>query len=264
MTEKMDRNIGAMKKTGIYRIAEQNIRITSIYNNVHEYCREYRMNAEDAEDVSIQVDIVQEDIERERLLSKQEAVRERQPAHRWSDAYLEELAVYRSIAEQMPKYDTFLIHGSAVSVDGKAYLFTAKSGTGKSTHVRLWQELLGDRAVVINDDKPLVRITENHAVIYGTPYNGKHRSGSNISVPLKAICLLHQSEQNHIRPMIHKDAFPILLQQSYRSDNPETMSRIVSLLTKLTALVSFWEMDCNMDINAARVAFEAMSGSELP
>jgi len=42
------------------------------------------------------------------------------------------------------------------------------------------------------------------------------------------------------------------------------MSRIVSLLTKLTALVSFWKMDCNMDINAARVAFEAMSGSELP
>lgn len=73
MTEKMDRDTEVMKKTAVYRIAEQNIKITSIHDKVHEYCKDYRVNAEDAEEVNIQVDIVQEDIESERLLSKQEA-----------------------------------------------------------------------------------------------------------------------------------------------------------------------------------------------
>ncbi len=89
----------------------------------------------------------------------------------------------------MPSYDTVLFHGSALAIDGDGYLFTAKSGTGKSTHTRLWRERFGDRVVMINDDKPLLHIDAGSVIAYGTPWNGKHRLGTNASVPLRADCV---------------------------------------------------------------------------
>lgn len=252
-----------MNKTRLYRIAEQNILITSIHDRVHEYCKEYLAEDDVPLEKCLRVCTSQADIEYEREQSAREDQTEGRKVREWSDDYLEELAVYRSIAEQMPDHNTFLLHGSAVCVDGEAYLFTGRSGIGKSTHVRLWQELLGGRLTVINDDKPLVRLKENQAVIYGTPYNGKHRSGNNISAPLKAICMLGQAEHNHIEQISKKDAFPLLLQQSYRSANPETMPKIILLVSRLADLVQFWKLDCNMDISAARLSFNTMSGIDI-
>lgn len=76
----------------------------------------------------------------------------------FSDAYLETLAVYRKIAESLPNKNVLLFHGSVIAVDGEGYMFIAPSGTGKSTHTRLWREQFGARAVMVNDDKPLIRI----------------------------------------------------------------------------------------------------------
>lgn len=127
-----------------------------------------------------------------------------------SGVWLEISAVCRKIAEIMP-----MIHGSAISVDREGYLFTAKGGTGKSSHARLWRELLGDRAVMVNNDKPFVIISEEGARIYGTPYCCKEGMNTNISVPLKAICILKRSEENRIEQINFSDAFPILIQQKY-------------------------------------------------
>ena len=176
--------------------------------------------------------------------------------------YLEELAVYRKIAERMPAYDTFLVHGSAVAVDGWGYLFTAKSGTGKSTHARLWQELLGDRLIYVNDDKPLVRIAPDEAVIYGTPYDGKHHRSSDVAVPLRAVCFLRRGQENSIRACSAGEAFPRLLQQTYTPGDQEALRRTVTLLQALTARVKLYELTCNMEPDAARVAFEGMGGTE--
>ncbi len=134
----------------------------------------------------------------------------------FSDSYLEELAVYRKIAEEMINYDTVLFYGSVIAIDGIGYLFTAKSGTGKSTHTRFWRKYFRDRTVMVNDDKPLIKITDSSVTAYGTPYNGKHRLGSNIFVPLKAICILTRSAENHINKIIGKQAYPMMLQQVYR------------------------------------------------
>ena len=183
--------------TGLYRIAGKNIRIESLYATVHEYCRDYR--ADGAADLTVRTSAADLAYEQER--SDREAAAEGRTPTVWSLDYLEELAVYRGIAEQMPACDTFLFHGSAVAVDGWGYLFAAKSGTGKSTHARLWQQLLGDRLIYVNDDKPLIRITPDSALVYGTPYDGKHRLSSNVTVPLEAVCLLRRGEQNAIRPI---------------------------------------------------------------
>lgn len=242
--------------TGNYRFADKVFCIQSIYPDVHEYCRDYR--TDNTADFEIKITQEMINYEKERSI-KTDLLEKRTPIH-YPDGYLEELAVYRQIAEAMPEHDTFLFHGSVVAVDSEAFLFTAPSGTGKSTHSRLWREYLGERAVMVNDDKPLIRVTDDHAIAYGTPYNGKHRLGSDIAVPLKAICVLTRDKQNHIQHIDFSDAYPILVQQIYRPHKSETLIKTLELLDRLAQCVEFYRMGCNMDIQAAKVAYNAMKG----
>lgn len=240
-----------------YRIAERNITVDSIFEEVHRLCRAYRTSDTG---VAFSLQTTQNDVDYEREKSAREDALAGVPVRRFSDGYLETLAVYRKIAERMPEYDTFLFHGSCVAVDGAGYLFTARSGTGKSTHTRLWRELLGGRAVMINDDKPLIRLTDAGAEAYGTPWDGKHRLSSNTSVPLKAICLLERAEENSIRPIAFREAYPKLLQQTYRPADSAALAKTLALLDRLASCVGFWRLGCNTELEAARVAFDAMKG----
>lgn len=241
----------------VYRMAERNIGIESLYDKVHRRCAPYAV--EGTPDLIVRT--TQADIDRERSFSIREDKLEGRAPQTWSDEYLEELAVYRQIAERMPACDTFLFHGSAVAADGRGYLFTARSGVGKSTHARLWQAMLGDRFTYVNDDKPLVRITPEAVLVYGTPYDGKHHRSANVAVPLEAVCLLQRGESNAIRRIGAREAFPRLLQQVYCPQDREAMGRTVSLLQTLTERVGLFELSCNMDMEAARVAFAGMGGT---
>ena len=205
------------------------------------------------------VAITLSDIAFERERSEAERQIEGLSPHHFSDPYLETLAVYRKIAEKMPDYGVVLFHGSCIAVDGIGYLFTAKSGTGKSTHTRLWRELLKDRAVMVNDDKPLIRIDENGAVVYGTPWDGKHRLSTNTSVPLKALCVLERGIENRIEWITKREAYPMLLQQVYRPYDRAAMAKTLELIDRLADSVDLWKMQCNMDIEAAEIAYSAMS-----
>ena len=144
----------------------------------------------------------------------------------------------------------------------QAYLFTAKSGTGKSTHARLWREMLGARAVMVNDDKPLIRVTDQGVLAYGTPWDGKHRLSSNICVPLKAVCILEQSPENHIRRITPTEAMPFLLQQVYRPSDPGMLARTLELIDRMAKSVSFYKLACNMDPEAAQLSYHTMVTDE--
>ena len=245
-----------MDRTNLYRFAGRTIQVTSLYQEVHDYCREYRTSGTpDFEVVTSQADI---DFEREKSAKEDRA--EGRPVRDYSDWYLEELAVYRKIAERMPDDDTFLFHGSCVAVDGVGYLFTAKSGTGKSTHTRLWRELLGTRAVMVNDDKPLIHVTDNGVNVYGTPWDGKHRLSNNIAVSLKAICILERAERNVIQQISIGEIYPMLLQQVYRPMDSGAMLKTLELLDRLAEQVRFCRLRCNMELEAAQVAFDGMKG----
>ena len=151
-----------------------------------------------------------------------------------------------------------MFHGSCIAVDGEGYLFNAPSGTGKSTHTRLWREAFGERAVMVNDDKPLIAVRENEIRIYGTPWNGKHHLGENISVPLKAICVLKRGEENNLTKIDKALAYPTLLGQAYRPRDAEKLGKLLSLLDKLGDKVSLFELYCNMSPEAAEVAYCGM------
>ena len=239
-----------------YKIADKVIEVTSIYEKVHEYCNDYLTD----EPADFSVCITREDIAAEKKKSDSEYAYEGKKAPDFSDDLLEETSVYRKIAEKMPAFDTVVFHGSVVAVDGQGFLFTAKSGTGKSTHTALWREYLGDKAVMVNDDKPMLKITDSGVTAYGTPYNGKHRLGCNMSVPLKAICILTRGEKNSIVRIDKAEAYAMLLQQVYRPQNPLQMAKTLKLVDRLAANTELYKLACNMDIEAAKVAYNAMKG----
>lgn len=239
-----------------FKIGGKIIGIDSVYSEIHDMCREYECSG--SEDISIVIS--RSDIDYERRKSALEDEKNGIKVRNFSDSYLETLAVYRKIAEAMTEYGTLLFHGSAIAVNGAGYLFTAKSGTGKSTHTRLWREYLGSSAVMVNDDKPLLQITENGVVVHGTPWDGKHHLSSNISVPLKAICILTKSGQNIIERISRTSAYPMLLQQTYRPNNSSGMLKTLKILDKISDNIALYKLGCNMDIEAAEIAYNAMKG----
>ncbi|MBO7452538.1 MAG: hypothetical protein J6U54_19590 [Clostridiales bacterium] len=230
---------------GTYKIADKIISVDSIYRNVHNYCQGYEASG----DPEIVVKTSAEDI----LFEKERAEEEH------SDGYLEELAVYRHICEKMPFYNTFMFHGSCIAVDGIGYLFGAPSGTGKSTHAKIWCDNLGDRAVMVNDDKPLLKVENGTIYAYGTPYNGKHRRGTNMRAPLKAICFLHQAPDNSIRPLEKAEAYTNIITQTYRPFDMEAFVKTMELVDVMLESLKFYSLGCNMEREAFEVSFGAMN-----
>ena len=231
--------------TNKYEFAGKIVEVNSLNEAVHDFCAAYISEAP----ADFSVTTTQDDIEYERSRAEHPG---------FSDGYLEELAVYRKISEVMPTYDTILFHGSVIAVDGVAYLFTAASGTGKSTHVALWRKLFGDRAVMVNDDKPLLHIGDV-VTAYGTPYDGKHKLSNRISVPLKAICILERASENSIVPFSKSDAYAMLIQQAYRPNDVFALQKTLTLVDKMADKVGLFRLGCNMNIEAAKVAYDGMN-----
>lgn len=240
--------------TDVYRFADLNIRITSVYPDVHALCADYRAEGVPA----FCVTTAEADMEKERVCAAQAAALSGVPASAYTDAMLETLAVYRKIAERLPAYDGLLFHGSAVAVDGAAYLFAAPCGTGKSTHARLWRELLGERAVMVNDDKPLIRFLDGQAVVFGTPWAGKHHLSRNIAVPLRALCVLERGADNRIERASARELFPALLRQIYRPADPGMLAKTLALTDRLAASVPLYRLFCNMERSAAELSYHTM------
>lgn len=157
------------------------------------------------------------------------------------------------------KFNGFMLHSSGVVVDNKAYLFSAPSGTGKSTHTTQWLKLFGDKACIINDDKPAIRIIDDKVYVYGTPWSGKSDLNLNIRVPLQGICVLERSENNFIERLDNATAIYKIMNQTLRPPIPEIMDILLSMLDKVITDIPVWRMGCNISTDAAQVAYDAMS-----
>ena len=241
------------------KIAGQTAQVHSLFESTRDYCRSYL--TEDAAHFSITV--TAEDLEFEQRDALDEARREGFRPRIFTDPFLERAAIQRAFAEHLLSCGTLMLHGSAIAVDGTGYLFTAKSGTGKSTHTRLWREVFGDRAVMINDDKPFVQIGESSVLICGAPWSGKHGLDANVTVPLKGVCILSRGPENKIRHIGPGDVMAMLLHQSYAPSDSRKTAQYQALVALLANRVPLWHMECTRDPQAARTAFGAMSGEEI-
>ena len=166
------------------RLADLVVSVDNRYDLVERACAEYTV--EKSDNVDINVIITDADIEKEP-----------QPeGYIAPPRVLEGTAVYRKIAERLPEFDAFVMHGSVIAVDGKAYIFTAKSGVGKTTHTRLWLEKFGDRAHVLNGDKPIIRFIDGKPYACGTPWRGKENYGVNEMLELCGIVFFGRGLEN--------------------------------------------------------------------
>ena len=159
-------------------------------------------------------------------------------------------------AMEILRFEGFQFHASAVMLDGKAYLFSAPPGTGKSTHTEKWCRLFG--AEIINDDKPVLRRINGDWMVYGTPWSGKHDLSSPVSVPLGGIAFLKRGEQNRIYRMSPAEAVPAMISQCVRFSQKGCMSRQLELIDMLLQEAPVWELTCRNDDEAANVSCEAM------
>lgn len=152
---------------------------------------------------------------------------------------------------------TALFHSSVVSFQDKAYMFLGKSGTGKSTHSRLWLKYI-EGTELINDDNPVVRIHDDGSIlVYGSPWSGKTPCYRNVSYPLGAIVLLEQAPQNVIRRLKPLEAYAALMisisGKRWDSRLAEGLHETENLLV---THASIWHLDCLPDEDAARVCNE--------
>ena len=228
--------------------------VQPLFESTRAYCADYLTDREPEFSVAVdRADLVQE----QRLLDI-EADEERLKRRKFSDMFLERSVIQRRVAEALIGKDTLMLHGSTVAVDGQAYLFTAPCGTGKSTHTRLWREVFGDRAVMVNDDKPFLRITSDGVLACGSPWTGKHGLGSNVSFPMKGICILSSGYENRILLLAPEDAADFLRCQCFVPEDSEQAGRARELLDRLIRMVSLWQMECTKQPEAAITAHQAM------
>lgn len=159
-------------------------------------------------------------------------------------------------------YQTMLVHSSALIYQGGAYLFSGESGIGKSTHTKLWIKTFGNKVHIMNDDKPVVKLYEDKAVAFGTPFDGGSGIALNESYPLKAIVFIERGEQNSIRIPNSREIIQKLYFQTAHMLDADTAEKMLQNFEKLLLLTKFYILTCNMDISAAHVAFDGIIGNE--
>ena len=250
------RNKGNHMEKFYVRLADRNIAVSANYPTTKQFCKNYII--EEPDEVDVDITITLEDIQDERDMADQANLT-------WAtEQYLETLSLHRKVSEALTKFHTVLFHGSAIAVDGEVYLFTAPSGTGKSTHTRLWREHFGQRAIMVNDDKPFLHLNEDGSMtVYGSPWDGKHRLSANVALPLKAICILAQAPENHIEKVSKTDSLQsVFLQTFWSKSNPVMVKDSLEVLTGMLSQ-PLWSLGCNISKEAVKVSYEAMSGKQL-
>lgn len=231
------------------RLAELNIAVDNKYPFVERLCRDYIVADVPRERCDISVCVSDEDIEREAMCAE---------APTTSLGYAEGLCIYREICRVLPRFDAFLMHAAVIEVDGVAYAFTARSGTGKTTHITLWKKLLGDRVNIVNGDKPIIRFKDGVPRAYGTPWCGKEGYNQNVSAPLAALCFIERATSNTIRPFAGQQMLGRLMGQLLLPKQADEVVPLMALIDRMLACVPCYLLGCNMDIEAAKVAFSGM------
>jgi len=178
-----------------------------------------------------------------------------------NNAIQEMLIIHHKLAEWLPLHNAFVLHSACFDIDGVGIAFTAHSGTGKTTHMNLWQKLLGDKMVIVNGDKPIVRFFDDEPeapYAYGTPWCGKEQLGCNMRTKLQHICFIERSETNFVEPMEKADAIERIFNQVYKPSDPVAVMKTMQLIDRLLSCCKLWTIHCNMEDEAAEVAYNTI------
>ncbi len=231
----------------IYEIAGLRVDIQNAYPFTDKFCADY-LSVDQASPVHITASITEE-----------EMAAEREASPGFSEGYIENICLYRSICMQIPKFNRMLMHCSVLEYDGEGYAFLGKSGTGKSTHTKLWLERITPTRI-INGDKPILEYKNGKFIAYGTPWMGKERWGVNACVPLKGLCFLEQAKENSITRLTPSQLAAKLFLQILIPMNEENAAATLELADKMVTEVPGYLLKCDISTEAVKTSFEAMTG----
>ena len=227
------------------RIADLPVGIENRYSYLAELCRDYLTDEKPLFTVSAS----DEDLAEEARIS---GIRNR--------GCLESTVVYRAIARKLPYYDALVFHGAVLAEEGRAYAFTAKSGTGKTTHLRLWLSEFGDSVHILNGDKPILRYIDGTLFAAGTPWRGKENYGRCEMLPLDSIVFLSRGKENRIEETDPATTLFSFFGQIFMPEDPEAADLTLTLTERILSDARLYRLSCNMDPEAAHVARRALTG----
>ena len=179
-----------------------------------------------------------------------------------SNPYLTEfLVLSQKISDILLKHcDGFLFHSSAIAYKGSGILFSAVSGTGKSTHSGFWKKAFGDDVIYVNDDKPFIREVDGEFFVYGNPWDGKERLSNNVKVPIKVICFIERGLKTEIKPISVANAVVSFYNQCFRPEEEEMQDKFLALIDKLLNKVKIVGLTLPLDENSPKAVLEAIKG----
>lgn len=160
-------------------------------------------------------------------------------------------------------FNGFFFHSSSFMLNGEGYVFTAPSGTGKSTHTALWRKHFGNKVIMINDDKPLIRRIGKDFFIYGTPWMGKSNIGNNVKAKVKAVFILKRSEKNSIKQVSIREVFKEILEATVVPSDRTMMSNLLMLLDELFSKIPIYLLHCNISDEAVLTAYNAANNQNI-
>ena len=235
------------------KLADFVIGVECLYKSTMEFCGEYVIDCDCDNQFkeNFIIKITLDDIESERLRSADSA------DCAYSNEYIETLVLQRKISAMLPAYDCFLMHGAVTAVNGAGYMFTATSGTGKSTHVGFWKKYFDD-VEIINGDKPFIRVTGNEVRVYGTPWAGKEGWQVNKSVPLKSICFLKRGVDNNIQKINPVSILPFMMRQVHYTDDPQMAGKTMELFNRMLEVIDVYVLECDISKEAAECSYDGM------
>ncbi len=230
------------------KLADLTIDVQSQYPALYDFCEKYRSEDEGS---AFLVSISPREIAEERKIM---------PDPEFSESYLEECAALRKIGDRLPLYNRFLIHGAAITFEDRAYLFTAPSGTGKSSHILMWKKYLGEKVDIVNGDKCILSVAEDEIYVHSTPWAGKEKWNRNRKAKLGGICILRRGRENMISRRKPGEILPELVEQIFWPKQAEAAGRTLELLDSLVNLVPVYLLECDRSEDAVRRSFEALTG----
>ena len=228
------------------RIADLNIEFKTTYYNVNAMCRPYPAEFE-TPDVSVTV------YEDEAMRDYEIGVSE---GCSLGPGYYEGIIGFRKLSAELHKFDAFVLHGATFAVDDTGVIFCALSGTGKTTHMLLWQKLLGERFKIINGDKPIIRFIDGVPYIYGNPWMGKEHFGTNTKAELKKICFIERGVTNEVVDLEAQDFEKRISSQMVQPETSAGILKNMEFMQKLLDTCDTYVIKCNMEDEAAKVAYD--------
>lgn len=231
----------------IYEIAGLRVEIANQHAYTTKFCQAYLSKNQD-----LPADLTA-------IVTEAEMQEEREASAGFSDGYIENICLYRSICRQIPAKNRFLLHASILERNGKAYAFLGRSGTGKSTHTKLWLRYV-ENTCVLNGDKPILEYIDGKLYAHGTPWQGKENWGYNGRAELCGLCFLEQAKVNEISKMSLSETSSRVFTQVLLPQDEENVVATLDLLDKLVANVPAYLLKCDISEEAVKLSFEQLTG----